>query len=94
MRIVNNRIKNDQRVGQVAAGTVVQFNKSFHQDYPPNELFMVVNPGSYKEYQGCLDFPHNKVCVINISSGKLSFISATRQCILMDAEVQVDGPAN
>jgi hypothetical protein len=94
MKIINNRLKNDQRVGKMPPGTVVQFNKRFHQDYPPNELFIVANPGSYKEYQGYLDFPRAKVAVVSLSCGRMSFVMADRECVIMNAEVQVDGPAN
>jgi len=95
MKITNSRNNlAERRIENVPAGSVVQFNKSFNQNYPPNELFLVADPGSYKEYCGSLDFPRAKVCVVNLSCGKMSFVMCNRECVIMDAEVTVDGPVS
>ena len=70
----------------------MQFNKVFNNDYPPNELFIVADPGSYKEYGGALDFPRAKVCVVSLSCGKMSFVDGNRECVIMDTEVSINGP--
>lgn len=91
MKIVNQKTeRNYVTVSECTRGSVVQFNKKFHQDYPPNELYLVLDVcGSYSE-------PRNfdkKSGIANISTGKLSFVEHSREVTVMNAETTVDGPA-
>ena len=93
MKIVNKESgTRTKTVGSRTYGDVVQFNKRFYQDYPPNDLYIVLNVcGSYtdKTHSG---FASNKTGIANLASGRLSFVSPDREVTVMNAEVNVDGP--
>jgi len=93
MKIVN--LKNEKRGRGVASchpGTVVQFNKKFHENYPPNSLYIVLDIcGAYAHPEP--GFARTKHGVANLSTGKLSFVSGSREVTIMDAQVKVNGPA-
>lgn len=93
MKIVNNN-RSTKRLEQQKAGTVVQFNKQFHQDYPPNDLYIVLDVcESYKD-RSDKGFRTNKTGITNLSTGKLSFVDPQREVTIMNAEVKVNGPVD
>ena len=96
MKIINQKlVKKSKDVGMMPRGAVVQFNRQFHQDYPPNDIYIVLDVcDSYAYQERSTGFKDNKTGVVNLATGKLSFVSESRQVCRMNAEVKVDGPEN
>ncbi len=90
MKIVNHKSPKGPKLGSVSSGKVVQFNKSFHQDYPPNELFITIEV-VYSYIPENVDSMHKRA-VVCLANGKLSWVSRDRTVVVMNAEVNVDGP--
>jgi len=94
MKVVNQRSKHSYKhVGNCKAGATVQFNKQFCQDYPPNDLYLVLDVCSSYDYRTSTGFLSNKIGIANLATGKLSFVNPDREVTIMNAEVNVDGPA-
>lgn len=94
MKIINERVKDEggQKLSTVEFGKVVQFNKRFNSNYPPNELFLVLNVCNLyfpAKYGGERD----KQGVVCLANGVLSYVDSARRVTVMRAEVTVDGPA-
>lgn len=94
MNIINQRKKNSIKPLQcVEPGIPVQFDKIFNGNYPPNEIFVAMNLGSYKYYCNHITPPRAKLGVLSLTSGKVSFVDPDRMVVEMNAEVKVNGPA-
>lgn len=95
MKIINQKLKKNLKpVSKTAPGTVVQFNRQFHQDYPPNDLYIVLDVCSSYDHRTAGGFRDQKTGVANLATGKLSFVSDNREVTIMTAEVSVNGPEN
>jgi hypothetical protein len=95
MKIINERTtENFKSVGSCVPGKVVQFNKRFYQDYPPNDLYLILSVCSTYADRTRNKVITGKIGIANLETGMLSFVSPDREVTVMDAEVTVNGPSN
>ena len=77
-----------QELGNVCAGTAVRFKTSFHQsNCTPDDVFIVCSVhGSYRP-----DECHyaDKAGVVNLESGKLSYVCRSREVEALRSEVSI-----
>ena len=88
MQIITH-INDHQRavaVGNVSAGGCVRFLHPFHQDYSRADRYIVNDIiSSYRPHSSKHE---GKTGVTNLTTGKLSYVEPTRECIFLpDAEV-------
>ena len=79
MKVVHkNHQKRGRSLSSVSHGTTISFCKQFHQDHCVSDIFIVMNDNGYlNEY--CHRYP-DKICVVNIETGKLSVVDRHREC--------------
>lgn len=76
-----------QELCNVGAGKSVKFEHVFHQDYSPNDVFMVNQVASgYRPEEAKYN---GKVGVSNLRTGKLSYVEGSRKVEILDAEVHI-----
>jgi hypothetical protein len=75
-------------VANVSAGKACQFQREFHQEHERDDVFMRLNVcSSYKDQN---HRNRDKIGVVNLRTGKLSFVCPEREVRDVDAEVWLD----
>jgi len=93
MKIVNQRARDEAGTPlcNVTYGEVVQFNKQFNSNYPPNALFIVLNiPDAY--FPTKYGLTRDSMGVVHLTTGTLAYVKSDRLVQIMNAQVEVDGP--
>ena len=71
----------------VSKGLCIQFKYKFHQDCCDNDCYMAIDASAYPASN---DAAHYKIAVVNLKSGRLSYVSGNRDVRVLDARVCVD----
>lgn len=90
MRINRDRCKTPRgrALHSVSRGTTVSFCKQFHQDHCLDDIFLVVDDNGYITRYN--DIHPDKMCVVNIATGKMSVVDKRRECHVVKGEFCVD----
>lgn len=84
---------NTKALRHVKKGELVEFQGRFHQDCRDDDVFIVTDDSSYRtelidEYGGQRE-SERRYAVVNLRTGKLSYVLGTRHVFHRRAEVQV-----
>ena len=93
MKIIRGKLDMSRPLQAIKEGECLIFDHAPHQKHKDGDVFLRVDFSAYppEDFQTFYAKRHkHKICVVNMRTGAMAFISNTRPCYAVDAVLKVE----